>query len=102
MRLAHNADEWAGEGGQRKTKTINYDISRTCRIGNKEENKPLTSNEIWNLAVKKGYDKQLIQREKHLGNFLGALILCKCKTHPTHIFSKQILDPKVLFERYGR
>ncbi|MEC5174266.1 COG2958 family protein [Chryseobacterium nepalense] len=60
----------------------------------KEENKPLTSNEIWNIAVKKGYDKQLNSQGKTPWATLGALIYVNAKDNPNSIFSKTDSRPK--------
>jgi len=60
----------------------------------KEENKPLTSNEIWNIAVKKGYDKQLNSQGKTPWATLGALIYVNAKDNSNSIFSKTDSKPK--------
>jgi len=60
----------------------------------KEENKPLTSNEIWNIAVKKGYDKKLNSQGKTPWATLGALIYVNAKDNPNSIFSKTDSRPK--------
>jgi len=60
----------------------------------KEENKPLTSNEIWNIAVKKEYDKQLNSQGKTPSATLGALLYVNVKDNPKSIFSKTDSRPK--------
>lgn len=60
----------------------------------KEENKPLTSNEIWNIAIKKRYDKQLNSKGKTPWATLGALIYVNVKDNPKSIFLKTDSRPK--------
>lgn len=60
----------------------------------KEENKPLTSNEIWNIAVKKGYEQQLNSQGKTPSATLGALLYVNVKDNPKSIFSKTDSRPK--------
>ncbi|MDF2552388.1 MAG: hypothetical protein K0R77_1663 [Chryseobacterium sp.] len=60
----------------------------------KEENKPLTANEIWNMAIEKGYDKQLNSEGKTPWATLGALIYVNAKDNPKSIFSKTDSRPK--------
>ncbi|MBU8881542.1 hypothetical protein KSK37_00435 [Kaistella sp. DKR-2] len=60
----------------------------------KEENRPLTSSEIWNLAVTKGYDKQLNSQGKTPWATLGALIYVNAKDNPRSVFSKTDTRPK--------
>lgn len=60
----------------------------------KEENKPLTSNEIWNIAVSKGYDKKLNSEGKTPSATLGALLYVNVKDNPRSMFSKTDSRPK--------
>jgi len=60
----------------------------------KEENRPLTSNEIWNIAVDKEYDKQLNSEGKTPWATLGALIYVNTKDNPKSIFSRTDSRPK--------
>ncbi len=53
-----------------------------------EEEKSLTANEIWNLAVKKGHDKQLNSKGKTPWATLGAQIYVNTKDNPKSIFAK--------------
>lgn len=63
----------------------------------KEEAKPLTSNDIWNIAVKKGYDKRLNSQGKTPWATLGALIYVNCKDNPKTIFAKTETRPKKFY-----
>jgi uncharacterized protein len=63
----------------------------------KEEAKPLTANEIWNLAVKKGYEKQLSTQGKTPWATLGALIYVSCKDNPKSLFAKTDSRPKKFY-----
>lgn len=63
----------------------------------KEEAKPLTSNEIWNVAVKKGYEKRLNTQGKTPWSTLGALIYVSCKDNPKSIFAKTDSRPKKFY-----
>jgi len=63
----------------------------------KEEQKPLTSNEIWNIALKKGYDKQLNSQGKTPWSTLGAQIYVSSKDNPKSIFSKTDSRPKKFY-----
>ncbi|REC50683.1 hypothetical protein DRF62_18775 [Chryseobacterium piscium] len=60
----------------------------------KEENRPLTANEIWNMAVEKGYDNQLNSQGKTPWATLGALLYVNVKDNPKSIFSKTDSRPK--------
>lgn len=62
-----------------------------------EEEKPLTSNEIWNLAIKKGYEKQLNSQGKTPWATLGALIYVNSKDNPKSIFGKTDSRPKKFY-----
>ncbi|QQV04127.1 MULTISPECIES: COG2958 family protein [Chryseobacterium] len=59
-----------------------------------EENKPLTANEIWSIAVKKEYDKKLNSQGKTPSATLGALLYVNVKDNPKSIFSKTDSRPK--------
>lgn len=60
----------------------------------KEENKALTANEIWNIAVKKEYDTQLNSKGKTPSATLGALLYVSVKDNPKSIFLKTDSRPK--------
>lgn len=60
----------------------------------KEENKPLTANEIWNIAVKKECDKKLNSQGKTPSATLGALLYVNVKDNPKSIFLKTDSRPK--------
>jgi len=60
----------------------------------KEEKKPLTSSEIWNIAVKKKYDKKLNSEGKTPWATLGAQIYVNAKDNPKSIFAKTDSRPK--------
>ena len=45
----------------------------------KEEKRPLTPNEIWNLATEKGYDKEVKSRGKTPWATLGAQLYVSAK-----------------------
>ena len=60
----------------------------------KEEKKPLTATEIWNLAVEKGYDKKLNSQGKTLWSTLGAQIYVNSKDNPKSVFAKTDSRPK--------
>jgi uncharacterized protein len=66
----------------------------------KEESRPLTANEIWNLAVKKGYEQKLNSQGKTPWATLGALIYVNCKDNPKSIFSKTDSRPKKFYLKY--
>jgi hypothetical protein len=63
----------------------------------KEEEKPLTSNEIWNLAIKKGYEKQLNSQGKTPWSTLGAQIYVNSKDNPKSVFAKTDSRPKKFY-----
>lgn len=63
----------------------------------KEEEKPLTSNEIWSIAVKNGYDKQLNSEGKTPWATLGAQIYVNAKDNPKSIFEKTDSRPKKFY-----
>lgn len=59
-----------------------------------EEGKPLTSSEIWAIAVKKGYEKELNSQGKTPWDTLSALIYVNVKDEPKSIFAKTDTRPK--------
>jgi uncharacterized protein len=63
----------------------------------KEEARPLTATEIWNIATKKGYEKQLNSQGKTPWATLGAQIYVSCKDNPKSIFSKTDSRPKKFY-----
>lgn len=63
----------------------------------KEEARPLSATEIWNLAVQKRYDKKLNSQGKTPGATLGAQIYVNCKDNPKSIFGKTDSRPKKFF-----
>lgn len=65
----------------------------------KEEAKALTANEIWNIAVQKGYEKQLNSEGKTPWATLGAQIYVNCKDNPKTVFSKTDSRPKKFYLR---
>lgn len=60
----------------------------------KEAGKPLSSTEIWELAVKNGYDKALNSKGKTPGATLGAQIYVNAKGNPDSVFAKTDTRPK--------
>lgn len=60
----------------------------------KEEKKPLTATEIWNLAVEKGYNKKLNSQGKTPWSTLGAQIYVNSKDNPKSVFAKTDSRPK--------
>lgn len=63
----------------------------------REEVKALTANEIWNIAIKKGYDKQLNSEGKTPWATLGAQIYVNCKDNPKTVFGKTDTRPKKFY-----
>lgn len=63
----------------------------------KEEAKPLTATEIWNIAIKKGYDKQLNSGGKTPWATLGAQIYVSSKDNPKSKFCKTDTRPKKFY-----
>jgi hypothetical protein len=63
----------------------------------KEERKPLTTIEIWNIATKKGYDKKLNTQGKTPWSTLGAQIYVSAKDDVRSIFSKTDSRPKKFY-----
>jgi hypothetical protein len=60
----------------------------------KEAGKPLSSTEIWELAIKKGYDNALNSKGKTPGATLGAQIYVNAKSKPDSVFAKTDTRPK--------
>ena len=63
----------------------------------KEEIRPLTSSEIWNIVVKKGYNNELNSQGKTPWATLGALIYVSAKDNPKTIFGKTDSRPKKFY-----
>ena len=53
-----------------------------------EKQQPLSSSDIWNFAVQKGYDKELNKQGKTPGATLGAQIYVNSKDNPKSLFCK--------------
>lgn len=60
----------------------------------REEQKPLTANEIWQLAVSKGYDQKLNTEGKTPWATLGAQIYVNAKDNPKTLFLQTDTRPK--------
>lgn len=63
----------------------------------KAETKPLTASEIWNIAIKKGYDKKLNSQGKTPWATLGAQIYVSAKDNPKSAFAKTDSRPKKFY-----
>lgn len=63
----------------------------------REEKKPLTSTEIWSIAVKKGYDTKLNSEGKTPWATLGAQIYVNAKDNPKSLFAKTDARPKKFY-----
>jgi len=63
----------------------------------KEEKKALTSNQIWTIAIQKGYDKKLNSEGKTPWATLGAQIYVNCKDNPKTIFGRSDTRPKKFY-----
>ncbi len=63
----------------------------------KEEGKPLTASDIWNIAIKKGYEQRLNSQGKTPWATLGALIYVSCKDNPKSLFAKTETRPKKFY-----
>jgi hypothetical protein len=59
----------------------------------KEENKPLSPNEIWEIGVQKGYDKQVNSTGKTPWQTIGARIYIDIRDNPDTLFLKLKLKP---------
>ncbi len=62
-----------------------------------EEKKPLTPEEIWNIAIKKGYDKLCGTRGKTPWRTIGAQIYVDIRDNPDSPFVKIDSKPKRFF-----
>jgi hypothetical protein len=58
-----------------------------------EENKPLTPNEIWEISVQKGYNKQINTIGKTPWQTIGARIYVDIRDNPDTVFVKLKLKP---------
>lgn len=67
----------------------------------KDEQRPLTANEIWEIAVTKGYHKQLKSEGKTPWATLGAQIYVNVKSSPKTLFAQTDTRPKKFFLRSG-
>lgn len=63
----------------------------------KENNQPLSTSDIWNYALQKGYEKQLSSLGKTPWATLGAQIYVNAKDNPKSIFEKTDTRPKKFF-----
>ena len=63
----------------------------------KEENKPLTPNEIWEIGVQKGYDKLINTAGKTPWQTTGAVIYVDIRDNPNTVFIKLKLKPTKFF-----
>ncbi len=63
----------------------------------REEKRPLTSNEIWSLAIEKGFDKQLNSEGKTPWATLGAQIYVNAKDNPRTPFAQTDTRPKKFY-----
>lgn len=63
----------------------------------KEEKIPLTSNEIWDLAIIKGYDKQLNSKGKTPRDTLSAQLYVNSKENPKTSFAQTDSRPKKFY-----
>lgn len=73
----------------------------------KESNKPLTPNEIWEIGVEKGYNKQVNSTGKTPWRTIGARMYVDIKDNPDTVFIKLKLKPtkfylKTLSQDYDR
>jgi hypothetical protein len=59
----------------------------------KEEKKPLSPNEIWEIGIQKGYDKQVNTTGKTPWQTIGARIYVDIRDNPNTIFLKLKLKP---------
>ena len=63
----------------------------------RDEQRPMTANEIWAFAVEKGYDKQLNSGGKTPWATLGALIYVNAKDNPRTPFAQTDSRPKKFY-----
>ncbi len=66
----------------------------------KEEQKPLSPDEIWETAVNKGYDKLVGSKGKTPWQTLGARIYVDIRDNPQSIFCKIETTPKRFYLKY--
>jgi len=59
----------------------------------KDENKPLTPNEIWQIGIQKGYDKQINSTGKTPWETIGARLYVDIRDNPNTLFIKLKLKP---------
>lgn len=62
-----------------------------------EKQQPLSSTEIWNFAIQKGYEKELNTEGKTPWATLGAQIYVNAKDNPKSIFAKTDSRPKKFY-----
>lgn len=62
-----------------------------------EKQQPLSSTEIWNFAIQKGYEKELNTEGKTPWATLGAQIYVNAKDNPKSIFAKTDTRPKKFY-----
>jgi hypothetical protein len=62
-----------------------------------EKQQPLSSTEIWNFAIQKGYEKELNTQGKTPWATLGAQIYVNAKDNPKSIFAKTDSRPKKFY-----
>ena len=62
-----------------------------------EKQQPLSSTEIWNFAIQKGYEKELNTEGKTPWATLGAQIYVNSKDNPKSIFAKTDSRPKKFY-----
>jgi hypothetical protein len=65
----------------------------------KEEKRPLSPSEIWQIAQAKGYDKEVATRGKTPEATLGARLYVEVRDNPTSIFIATSSRPKRFFLR---
>lgn len=63
----------------------------------KDEKKPLTANEIWQIAVTKNYDKKLNSEGKTPWATLGAQMYVNAKDNPRTLFAQTDTRPKKFY-----
>lgn len=63
----------------------------------REQKKPLTANEIWQIGTEKGYDKQLNSEGKTPWATLGAQIYVNAKDNPKSPFAQTDSRPKKFY-----
>ena len=63
----------------------------------REENRPLTPNEIWTIGIQKGYNKQINSTGKTPWETIGARLYVDIRDNPNTIFIKLKLKPTKFF-----